>query len=400
MAALTLFLLVSAALSQPSSASGTGTCKCVPTDSCWPPVSAWESLNTTISGQLIDVQPIAISCYAGPLFNNETCATVNSEWKKCAWQANHPAGQCQDTGDLTCPPVTPLDINGQNCTLGNNPVYAVNATSPEHVAAGIKFAAEHNIRLTVKTTGHDFLRRNQGFGSLEIWMRYHRTGIDFQETYKSCSGCVDPRWTGGSAIRIGGGYQWSDVFAVAKANNVIIVGGGAPSIGANGGWSQGGGYGAAAQQHGIGADQLLEAEVALADGSVITANACQNIDIYTAIRGGGPSTYGVVLSAIFKTHPMCTAVQQRFSIPYTASTRSKFLDAVAVVYSSAPDLLDAGFTLSGFWSQANASLVGSAPSGYSINTYAMNKTVAEGQADFAPVLEKLSTLGFNKGSFY
>jgi FAD/FMN-containing dehydrogenase len=196
-------------------------------------------------------------------------------------------------------------------------------------------------------------------------------------------------------MRIGGGYQWSDVYAVARANNVIVVGGGAPSIGAIGGWLQGRGYGPAAQQHGIGADQVLEAEVALANGSVITANACQNIDIYTAIRGGGPSEYGVVLSATFKTYAMATAAHQRLSFAYSPSTRSKFLDAIAVLYSSAPDLLDAGFTMSGFWSLANSSLVGSAPSGYFHNAYAMNKTVAEGQAKFAPLLERLTNLGIN-----
>ncbi|KAJ4344897.1 uncharacterized protein N0V89_012642, partial [Didymosphaeria variabile] len=223
---------------------------------------------------------------------------------------------------------------------------------------------------------------------------YYRTGIEVQKGFESVSGCKTCNWTG-RAIRIGGGYQWSDVYAVARANNLIVVGGGAPSIGTIGGWLQGGGYGPAAQQHGIGADQLLEAEVALADGSIIIANACQNTDIYTAIRGGGPSTYGVVLSATFKAHPMTTAAQMDLSFGYSPNNRSVFLDAVAVLYSAAPNLLDEGFTVSGFWSQANSSLVGSAPSGYSHRAYALNRTVAEAQASFVPVLEKLSALGVN-----
>jgi FAD/FMN-containing dehydrogenase len=39
------------------------------------------------------------------------------------------------------------------------PVYVVNATTPEHVAMGVNFAAANNIRLIVKATGHDYLGR-------------------------------------------------------------------------------------------------------------------------------------------------------------------------------------------------------------------------------------------------
>lgn len=84
-------------------------------------------------------------------------------------------------------------------------------------------------------------------------------------------------------MKIGGGYQWSDVYAKARENNVVVVGGGAPSIVAIGGWMQGGGMGPASHHFGIGADQVLEAEVALPDGRIVTVDACRNSDIYTAI---------------------------------------------------------------------------------------------------------------------
>ncbi|RDW63258.1 hypothetical protein BP6252_10803 [Coleophoma cylindrospora] len=369
-------------------------CKYVPTDQEWPSSSEWDNLNQTISGQLIAVQPVAISCYPGPLFNNDTCTEVNSKWTKCAWQADQPAGFCMDTGTLTCPPIVPPALTGQNCTLGNNPKYVVNATSPAHVAAGIKFAQKNNIRLVVKTTGHDFLHRSEGFGSLEIWMRYHRTGIDFQKTFQSTSGCQKSNWTG-SALKVGGGYQWSDVYAVAKANNIIVVGGGAVSIGAIGGWMQGGGYGPAAHEYGAGADQVLEAQVALADGTIITANACQNTDIYTGIRGGGPSTYGVVLSATYKTYPMVSTVTQSLFIPFTPATRSTYLDTLAVLYSSFPDLSDAGYAIFGFWGQSNASLNGASPPGYFHTAVLFNTTVAEAQVAFDPVAKRVAAVGLN-----
>ncbi|KAH6970753.1 isoamyl alcohol oxidase [Ilyonectria sp. MPI-CAGE-AT-0026] len=388
------FIFAIAALCRLSYASETGACKCAPADSCWPSTSTWNALNTSISGQLIAVQPVAISCYSGPLFNNETCAEVNAKWDKCAWQAEQPAGLCQDAGDQMCPPVDPPAGATESCTIGNQPRYAVNATSPEHVVSGIKFAAKNNVRLVVKTTGHDLLRRSQGFGSLEIWLRYFRTGLDFQERFQSSGNCKKSKWRG-SAMKIGGGYQWSDVYAKAKENNVVVVGGGAPSIGAIGGWMQGGGMGPASHHFGIGADQLLEAEVALPDGNIVTVDACRNSDIYTAIRGGGPSTYGIVLSATFKAHPMVAGAGHQLSFPFSPANRSQFLDALTALYSSFPDLMDAGYAAFGFWSLTDGSLVGSAPPGYFHNAFVLNQTLAEAQATFAPVQERLESLGID-----
>lgn len=301
---------------------------------------------------------------------------------------------CQESDDLACAPIVPPAGPGQDCTHGNQPRYAVNATTPAHVAAGIKFAAENNVRLIVKTTGHDFLRRSQGYGSLEIWLRYYRTGINFQKTFQSSCGCTKTNWTG-SAVKVGGGYQWSDVYAVAKANNVVVVGGGAPSIGAIGGWMQGGGFGPASHHWGIGADQVLEAKIALPDGSIVVANPCQNTDVYKAIRGGGPSTYGVVLSATYKTYPMVGVAAQTLNFGFSPGNRPQFMDALTVLYSSFPDMMDAGYAAFGFWSLTNDSLIGAAPPGYFQNAYIMNSTLAEAQAVFAPVKERLETLGLD-----
>jgi hypothetical protein len=126
--------------------------------------------------------------------------------------------------NTTCPPVD--YAKGEkpgSCTLGPNPRYAVNATSAEHVQHTIAFAKEHNIRLVTKSTGHDINGRSDGFGSLELWLRYHRNGITFQPTYEATNGCQESSWKG-SAIKISGAYQWQDVYVVAKEHDVIVVG--------------------------------------------------------------------------------------------------------------------------------------------------------------------------------
>jgi FAD/FMN-containing dehydrogenase len=55
-------------------------------------------------------------------------------------------------GNQSCDPFTSRE---QPCQLGNIVSYAVNATSPDHIASAIKFAKKHNIRFVVRNTGHE-----------------------------------------------------------------------------------------------------------------------------------------------------------------------------------------------------------------------------------------------------
>jgi FAD/FMN-containing dehydrogenase len=206
------------------------------------------------------------------------------------------------------------------------------------------FARLNNIRLVVASTGHDLLGRSDGYGSLEIWLRYYRNSINFQKTYASANKCTKSGWKG-SAINIDGAYQWKDVYKVAMANNVIVVGGGAVSPGAIGGWPSGGGHGPATRNYGLGADQILEADILVADGRIVTANACENADLFRAIRGGGPG-FGITLSTTVKAYPnikVVTAHHFAFAPLEQTANNSDLLDAVSVMLQSLPDMNDGGF---------------------------------------------------------
>ena len=263
----------------------------------------------------------------------------------------------------------------------------MNATSPAYISAAIIFATKYNIRLVIKDTGHDILGRSDGYGSLEIWIRHLRTGITFQKSYKS--DCTKTKWTG-STFKIGGGYTWADVYPQAQANNVVIVGGGTPTVGCLGGYMQGGGHGPASRQFGLGADQILEAQVVLSSGSIVTVNSCQNTDIFFAIRGGGGGTYGVVISTTIKAYPMVNVSVQHVAIAPLASNTSSFLDAVSILYGAYPDLDDAGYAGYGTWTIASPTPVfANFTAGYLHGLYMFNQTVAEAQQAFSPVLSKL-----------
>ena len=139
-------------------------------------------------------------------------------------------------------------------------------------------------------------RRSNGYGSLEVWVRYIRTGIKFQNKFKPSEGCSKSTWNG-SAFIIVGGDTWSDVYPVAQSRNVIVVGGGTPvsthvehlsgpltdhgqTISCLDGWMQGGGHGPASRNHGLGADHVLEAIFVLANGSIVTANPSQHPGVF------------------------------------------------------------------------------------------------------------------------
>lgn len=362
----------------------------IPSDSCWPSTAEWNALNSSVSGQLIATQPLAIPCYPGPAHNQAQCALVDQQWTNASFQSSSPVGLSYPI-NITCPPVnvTAGQVPG-TCNIGTNPRYAVNATSAKQVSAAVTFAKKHNVRLVIKNTGHDILGRSNGYGSLEIWIRHLRTGISFHESFQSS--CSKTNWTG-SAFTIGGGYTWTDIYPVAKQYNVVVVGGGTPSVGAIGGWMQGGGHGPASHQFGLGADQVLSAEVVLADGSVVTASPCENTDIYFAIRGGGPGTYGVVTSTTVKTHAMVSAAVQHLAIaPLTDSPKdvSAFLDAVSILFAAYPDLNDAGYAGYGSWSIASpAPLFGNFTAGFVHGIYMFNQSISSAQDAFGPTLKLL-----------
>jgi hypothetical protein len=82
----------------------------------------------------------------------------------------------------------------------------------------------------------------------------------------------------------------------------MLVGGAFGTVSV-GGYISNGGHGGLSAKYGLGADQVLEIDLVTPQGEIITANECQNTDYFWAMRGGGGSTYGVVVNFVLKGIP-------------------------------------------------------------------------------------------------
>ncbi|KAK2604071.1 hypothetical protein N8I77_007030 [Diaporthe amygdali] len=270
----------------------------LPGDPEWPSDRDWATLNRTVGGNLIRGVPLAQPCY-GVTANAAECSTIQNEWAQISPFVESPV----NTIDLywnnnSCNPFDSAlamntDHDTSSCTLGNLAQYAIKVTDAESVIAGVKFARDRNIRLTVKNTGHDFLGRSMGKGSLGLWTHNLKDTSFFQ--YKSAA------YTG-PAARVGAGIEVAELYAAAAAQGYRAVAGSCPSVGAVGGFTQGGGHGPLSSAYGLGADQTLEFDVVTVKGDRLTASRTKNSDLYYALSGGGAGNYGVVLSMTVKVH--------------------------------------------------------------------------------------------------
>ena len=242
----------------------------------------------------------------------------------------------------------------------------------------------------MKNTGHDLIGRSEGPNGLEVWLRRYRKGITYQKAFTSGTECSSSGWTG-AAFKIDGSYVWQDVYTQAKANNLIVVGGGTPTVGATGGWMQGGGHGPPSHQFGLGAQQVVELEAVLGNGLPVTANACQNSDLFFALRGGGGGTYAVVLSTTVKAYPNTNIAVQHLAIGALQQTNiSGLLDAISIVYSGIPDMMDAGYAGYGSWSiNSPTPLFGDFLAGYVHGIYMFGKTQVDAEKAFDATRKRL-----------
>ena len=262
------------------------------------------------------------------------CSIAQAQWSNATWRSEQVgAMQNQNWENSSCS----IFFSSTTCSQGSVPILAVDATSPEHVQATVGFASTHNLRLVIKSTGHDFLGRSTARGSLLLWL-HHMKNMTLIEQYLSCD-LINIS----NAIRIEAGIQWSEVYRWLSEFNLVAIGAGSGTVSAVGGYLQGGGHSPLSRWQGMAADQVLEYDVVTADGQRRTVNACENSDLFWALNGGGGGTYAIVLSAILRTFPSPSIVAGLYSA--NASNATQYTKLIENFVEILPTITDANWTV-------------------------------------------------------
>ena len=258
-----------------------------PSDSAWPSAASWAKLKQDVGGNLIEVHELFGSCRAQP--NGAACLDALKNMRNPYWIGDQPAG---------------TEVSGWLDAWTPAPsVYAIKARNARDVAASINFARDNNLRLVVKGGGHSYLGTSNAKDSLLIWTRgMHSVTLHSDFVALGCAGSAAPV----SAVSTEAGAMWMDLYdAVTTLGGRYVQGGGCTTVGVAG-LVQSGGFGSFAKGFGTAASGLIEAEVVTADGQVRIVNACNEPDLFWAIKGGGGGTFGVVTRLTLRTHELPT----------------------------------------------------------------------------------------------
>lgn len=264
------------------------------------------------------------------------------------------------------------------CRQGRVSVLGVQVENSDDVQKAVKFAANHNLRLAVKSTGHDYLGRSAAAGSFLIWMHKLKS-ITITDSFTTC-GTTSP------AVTVAGGVMWDEIYDAIKDTGYAVVGGICLTVCASGGYFQGGGHGVFGPLWGLAVDNVLQIDVVTADGSFQTVNACQDPELFFALRGGGGGTFGVVTSVTFKLHrtpsnlvgPTILLSPPNGSASWSLETQEEIL----TVYAQHAGALDAAHW-GGYWTYTD----------FLFNLYFLVPgTAATANATMAPLLNALARL--------
>ena len=178
-----------------------------------------------------------------------------------------------------------------NAMIDKRPALIARCATREDVAQAVRFARDHDVLLAIRGGGHN----GAGLGTNDDGVVIDLSPMKDIE--------VDPD---ARTVRVGGGCTLGEVDRATNQHGLATPSGIISTTGV-GGITLGGGIGYLTRSCGLAIDNLLGAELVLASGESVQANASENPDLYWAIRGGG-GNFGVVTSFLFRAHDVDTVI--------------------------------------------------------------------------------------------
>src|SRR3979411_2011641 len=206
----------------------------------------------------------------------------------------HPSATETFIGNMRGPIIRPMDADYDavrslyNGMIDKSPVMIARCTDVADVVTAVNFARESDLRVAIRGGGHN----GPGLGSVDDGLMIDMSMMKGVH--------VDPV---ARLVRVGPGCTQGDVDHATHIYGLAVPAGIVSTTGIAG-LTLGGGTGYLTPQLALTTRNLLEADVVLADGRIVTANnKSENADLYWGLRGGG-GNFGIVTSFLFQAHPV------------------------------------------------------------------------------------------------
>jgi FAD/FMN-containing dehydrogenase len=262
-----------------------------------------------------------------------------------------------------------------NGMIDKRPAMIARCVDAADVIAAVNFAREEDLLLAIRGGGHN----GPGLGSCDGGLV---VDLSMMKSVR-----VDPE---SRTVRVDAGCTSGDVDHATHAFGLAVPFGIVSTTGVAG-LTLGGGTGYLTRKYGLTIDNLLEADVVLADGSFVTASSSQHPDLFWAIRGGG-GNFGVVASFLFQAHPVSTVYAG--PVFWEATHAQAVMRAYRDFLPEAPEELGVFVGLKTvppmdpfpkeFWGKRACAVIGS-----------YNGPAADGEKAMAPLLEAVPPPAFN-----
>src|ERR1700724_2329634 len=211
-----------------------------------------------------------------------------------------------------------------NGMIHKKPRLIVRCADVADVISSVNFAREKELLLAVRSGGHNA----GGLGICDDGLVIDLAPIKYTQVDLSTR-----------TVTVGGGCTWGDVDHATHALGFAVPSGIISTTGV-GGLTLGGGIGHLTRKCGLTIDNLLSADVVLADGSFVKASANENGDLFWALRGGG-GNFGVGTSFTFKRHKI--DIVSRGPMLYELSDAAEVMKWYRNFIVNAPDDLNGWF---------------------------------------------------------
>jgi FAD/FMN-containing dehydrogenase len=174
-----------------------------------------------------------------------------------------------------------------NGAIDRKPGLIARCATTDDVCRAVRWAAANGLHPAVRSGGH-------GVGGLAlvddgiVIDLSQMKGID-----------VDPD---ARLVRVESGVTLGELDGATQPRGLAVPAGIVTHTGVAG-LTLGGGIGWLMREHGLTVDNLVSADLVIADGEVVTASEDANADLFWGLRGGG-GNFGIVTAFTFRAHPV------------------------------------------------------------------------------------------------